>query len=147
MPHVDVPAKAEYEWLSQAASITEPFATAEEAIKAWNTGKPVHVIVMGGLSLNYERAIHELAFALLAAMLASPPGSGWDSLESTASRAAYLGGLAEDEGVAKAWAKVRPTETIVAQAAGLAAVMAKNGYLNCIQRAPLGRVILLANHA
>lgn len=44
--------------------------TAEEAVAAWNAGKEIATIEMGGLSKGYEMAIQVTAFAIMEALLA-----------------------------------------------------------------------------
>lgn len=48
------------------------YQTTEEMLDAWNAGKPVDLVEMGGMGAGYEMAIQCAAFAVIEQLLSTP---------------------------------------------------------------------------
>lgn len=58
------------------------FATAADALRAWDAGEEIISVEMGGISPGYEQCIQVTAFECVRWMLVNPPVSGWENLDN-----------------------------------------------------------------
>lgn len=121
--------------------------TNEEAIAAWNAGKEVKVVEMGGLSLGYEITIWNMAFAMLSEMLKTE--WDWDKfwaqpeVDQKKDWADFKEELEDRPAVRQAIKDNDPTGAQFSAALGAATIFWQFGYEGALAKAPADRIIPL----
>lgn len=116
-------------------------ATDDEVIAAWDAGRPIWSVSMGGMGAGHEQCIQIVGFEMWRAMRDAPPES-WDKFDDDRDAwKSYMDQIEKAPTVNAAIEKLGPSGAQFTAAMNLASVFARNGYAKGIAKAPADRHI------
>lgn len=119
-------------------------STNEEVLAAWDKGEPVWTIEMGGMGPGYEQCIQIMVFEMLRAMLADP--FDWSEERDPKEWRDYVDKIDKTSAVMNAVDKLHPSGAQFNAAINLAAIFARNGYVEGMKMAPDDRHIMVSKN-
>lgn len=118
--------------------------TAEDALKAWDSGELVWTCSMGGMGPGYEQCIQVMGFEMLRAMLKSPPDD-WSKMEGDPWKK-YVDKIEADPIVKACVKTMRPSGAQFGAAMNLASVFARQGYGEGMKTVPDDRRMMVSKN-